>query len=156
MRNFEDMRPQLSTLMRALERYVRVSRMAFDFGVGELLHPAEIHMVSLVVEKGGLSISDMAEHFGNTKGAASQMVSKLVKKGLLIREEDPEKKSRALVTATPRGRTAQANHMAFHSRHDKPFFAYLAQLNEDQYLVFDDLCTRMDLWMGSYLDSDEH
>ena len=147
--------PQLSFLARALEKYKRVEKIAHDFGVGETLYPSEIHMISTVATAGDVSITDLAEKFGNTKGAASQMVAKLVKRGFLEKSRDPVKKSRVLVTATPKGVRAHDHHMVHHAEHDKAFFTYLAKMNDEEYLVFDSLCRQMDLWMGSYFDQED-
>lgn len=152
MRTTKNIRADLSVLCMALEKYRQISRMPMDFGVGEPLFPAEIHVVSAVAGEGAMSVTDIARRFGNTKGAASQLVARLEAKGLLAKEADPAKGSRRIVRATQRGKKAHEAHLAFHERHDGPFRAYLMGLDESGYQCFSELCTRMNEWMGTYLE----
>jgi DNA-binding MarR family transcriptional regulator len=145
------MESDLIDLGRAFEKYLSVNKMPLDFGVGEPLYPSEIHMISTVARKGVVNVTELARHLGKTKGAASQMVGKLVKKGLLSKSPDPEKKSRILVAATDKGRVAHEAHMEFHAAHDRLFIDYLAELAPEEYRTFSTLCRRMNAWMDSYL-----
>ncbi len=156
MRNFEDMHDQLRTLCRVLEKYTRVSRMPMDFGVDEPLFPSEVHMISAVHELGEASVSELGKQFGTTKGAASQMVDKLVAKGLLTKERDPEKRSRLIIRTTERGDTAHFNHTAHHNDNDREFFQFIEELPEDEYRTFDKLLTEMNRWMDSYLGNNDN
>lgn len=151
MRTFTDMQPQLSALCGVLEKYVRVSRTPVDFGGGEPLFPQEIHFVSACAWAGGASVSDLCRRFGTTRGAASQMVGKLVRKGLLAKRRDPEKGSRLIVEPTEKGLAAHRAHMAFHEVHDGRFLDFLAGLCTEEYEVFAALCGEMGRWMDSYL-----
>ena len=148
----QEMQPQLSALCGALEKYSRIARMPLDLGTGETLYPQEIHVVSAVAGADGTSVSELSRRFGATKGAASQMVGKLVRKGYLTKRRDPHKGSRLIVEATEAGRAVHEAHMAFHAEHDRAFFSWLAGLCRQEYEVFAALCAEMDHWMDSYLD----
>ena len=152
MKHYDEIQPQLATLCTVLEKYTRISKMPFDFGIGEELFPQEIHLISAVAHTGRASVSELARRFGTTKGAASQMVGKLVDKGLLTKRRDPDKGSRLIIEPTDKGRAAHEGHMNFHKEHDRPFFDWLAGLCTEEYQFFSALCEKMDIWMDSYLD----
>ncbi len=154
MRNFEDMQKELATLSKILEKYLRISKMPHDFGVGELLFPSEIHLISTIAVQEKISVTELARQHGTTKGAISQVLGKLEKKGFVIRKTDPEKRSRVHVSVTDKGMTAHLEHYAYHSRHDADFIAYLAALNQNDYQCFSALCEEMNRWMNTYLEQE--
>jgi DNA-binding MarR family transcriptional regulator len=50
----------------------------------------------------------MAETLGVTKGAVSQTLARLVRKGILTKEKDPYNKNELAITLTPLGKRAYA------------------------------------------------
>ncbi|WP_421900888.1 MarR family winged helix-turn-helix transcriptional regulator [Maridesulfovibrio sp.] len=136
---------------RVLVKYNMVERRAFDFGVGIKLYPSEVHTLSAVDKLGDCGVTDLARESGVTKGATSQLVSKLVKKGLMFKEADPENGSKVILRLTELGKTASDNHYKFHMDHDREFIDYLRAMSEEELKVFDDICSKMNDWMDSYL-----
>lgn len=153
MRTIHDMQPEVGALCEVLEKYSRICRIPLDIGTGEKLYPQEVHVISAVVVSGHASVSELSARFGATKGAASQMVGKLVKKGFLTKRRDPDKGSRLIVEATDMGRSVHEAHMGFHAEHDKFFFNWLSGLCTEEYRVFSALCGEMNRWMDGYLKS---
>ncbi|MCJ2163347.1 MULTISPECIES: MarR family winged helix-turn-helix transcriptional regulator [unclassified Pseudodesulfovibrio] len=151
MKTFEEMTPVLRDLGRAMAKYALVERKAFDFGIGVELFPAEIHMITAVDMRDGAGVTELAEEFGITKGAVSQLVAKLVKKGFLVKESDPENGSRVVIRTTELGHAASENHIAFHRDHDRVFLKYVAQLDEASYEIVRTMSRQMNLWMDNYL-----
>ena len=143
--------PVLRQWSRAMTKFSLVNRKAFDFGVGMKLYPAEIHMVTTVDMFGQVGVTELAEEFGTTKGAASQLVGKLVGKGLLIKDTDPDNRSRVIIRTTELGQKASKNHLDFHKEHDKEFLAYLGTLDDDSYETVSRLGKEMNCWMDRYL-----
>lgn len=152
MRSFDEMRPVLQLLGRAMAKYSVIDRQPFDFGVGMELYPAEIHMVTTVDMLEGASVTELAREFNVTKGAVSQQVAKLVKKGLLEKKGDPANGSRVIITTTDLGKTASDNHLDFHREYDKAFHAYLGGLDSASYKGVAQLAEEMNKWMDSYLE----
>lgn len=151
MRTFEEITPVLRDFSRAMSKYAILDRKAFDFGIGIKLFPAEIHMLTAIEQKDGIGVTELAEEFRITKGAVSQLVTKLIKKDLVQKTKNPEHGSRILIKATDLGRTACQHHVEFHKKHDKEFFEYLGQLDENSYKVIQKMAQQMNLWMDSYL-----
>jgi DNA-binding MarR family transcriptional regulator len=50
---------------------------------GYRLHKAEVHLVEVIGKVPGITVSDIADSMGVTKGAVSQLTSKLMQKGLI-------------------------------------------------------------------------
>lgn len=152
MRQLKDMKEEFNHLGEMFEKYVQISKRAFDFGVGITIYPSEIHAVAALCEHGSMSITELARNGGVSKAAMSQLVSKLEKKGLAYRETAPDNLSKQVVKPTELGQKAQENHLRFHEEHDREFLAFIASLPDGEYTVFKELCRQMNRWMDTYLD----
>lgn len=151
MRTFEEMMPVFKNLGKAMAKYSVIDRRAFNFGVGVDLYPAEIHMITVVESLDEAGVTELAEELSITKGAVSQLVAKLVKKGLLIKESNPEHGARVIIRTTTLGSTASKNHLAFHEDHDRDFLKYLSELDDASYEAIHKMSKKMNLWMDNYL-----
>ena len=87
---------------------------AHDFGTGVQLYRSEIHTVRAVGENPGVNVTALAEHMGVTKGAVSQMVNRLVKKGLIRKGRAPDNAREVRLELTDVGWTGFQNHERFH------------------------------------------
>jgi len=151
MRSIEEMKEEFHLLGQILDKYLRVEKLPHDFGVGIELHSAEIHTVSTICIHGEISITDLARRAGITKGAVSQVITKLEKKGLVYKRTAPDNLSKSLVGPTELGRQAQKEHINFHMRHDKDLINHLANLPDNEFRVIQRLLKTMDKWMDTYL-----
>lgn len=84
------------------------------FGTGMALSRAEIHTVQAVGHASELNMTALAASLGVTKGAASQMVSKLVAKGLIEKRASPVSAREVTLALTPLGRRGHLAHERFH------------------------------------------
>lgn len=85
-----------------------------DFGCGVLLFPAEVHTLAAIHENPLASGTELAAILGVTKGAISQMLTKLQTKSLVIKRFAPgsEKQKRFVLTET--GIQAFEGHESYH------------------------------------------
>ncbi|MEF2229361.1 MAG: MarR family winged helix-turn-helix transcriptional regulator [Pseudodesulfovibrio sp.] len=150
MRSFDELLPVFNLLGGAFTKYSLIDRKPLDFGVGVTLYPSEIHMVSRVDAREGVGVTELAEELGITKGAVSQLISRLEKKGMVAKEPDPDNRVRVLIRTTDLGHVASENHMAFHLSHDREFLEYLAGLDEASYAAVVRLAEEVNRWMDSY------
>ena len=80
------MRTEEEKLMLAFKRLIHLlttgKRSPHEFG-GISLYRAEVHILEIIGQRPGISGSDIVKDMKVTKGAVSQIISKLWKKGLL-------------------------------------------------------------------------
>lgn len=84
-----------------------------DYGTGELYTAVEVHTVTLIEENPGITSSEIAERNMRTKGAVSQIISKLEKKDLVRREKDPNNGRRNHLYVTPKGLELSLKHKEY-------------------------------------------
>ncbi len=145
------MKNEFEHLSAVLAKFNRISKLPLDFGVGILINPSEIHAVAKLCDHGPMSLTELADMAFVTKGAMSQLVSRLEKKGLVYREVAENNQSKQILHPTKLGERAQRGHMKFHEEHDREFFSYVASMPDAEYNVFKEVCRRMDRWMDNYL-----
>src|SRR5210317_977618 len=76
-----------------------------SFGTGEIISHSEIHLIEIIGDTQDLSVTDLSRHMGVTKGAVSQSLKRLEKKGFTTKKTDPENLSRTIVMLTSKGQT---------------------------------------------------
>jgi DNA-binding MarR family transcriptional regulator len=88
--------------------------MPHDFGTGVNLYRAEIHMIAAIAENPYCNMTGFAEKIGVTKGAVSQTIGKLVRKGLVRKVNAPGNSRDVMLELTEQGWVGCRNHEAFH------------------------------------------
>ena len=101
--------------------------------VGDIsLYPSEVHMLLLISNEIDTNATEMARHLCLTKGAVSQTITRLEKKGILKKIKDNYKKNELTLILTEFGKVVskKCQHIenTFTKRHDK----YLSSISEDE------------------------
>jgi DNA-binding MarR family transcriptional regulator len=102
------------------------------FGTETDLTGSEIHLVEVIGQNEGLSVTDMAKRLGITKGAVSQTLKKIDEKGLVSKEIDPTNTSRITVRLSTKGKVGYYSHLQWHEKMDGGFRDYFVHLPEDK------------------------
>ena len=104
---------------------------------------AELHLIELVGENEGCSVTQLARLKGITKGAVSQSLKRLEHRGLTRKEESPENLSRARVLLTAKGQTVYDAHQEWHATMDGGFKDYMTRLDPEQVRFIDEFMSRV-------------
>ncbi len=85
-----------------------------DYGTGELINMVEVHTLTAIEDNPGINVSELALMWNRTKGAISQTVTKLEKKGYIERRKQEGNAKTVMLFPTEKGvRLSQA-----HKRYD--------------------------------------
>lgn len=96
----------LRQLQRVINKIIHMEKnLKFQFE-GITLYPSEIHLLLIIDEKYATNATRMADQLGITKGAVSQTLTRLEKKGVLIKSKDPNNKNELTLEFTPLGAQA--------------------------------------------------
>lgn len=88
------------------------------FGTDTPLYHSEIHMLSFISEHKDLHISGIARELGLTRGAVSQTIMRLEKKGFVRKRADSKNSRRIVLEMTQKGEIACRNHERQHASYD--------------------------------------
>ncbi|MCQ5130875.1 MarR family winged helix-turn-helix transcriptional regulator [Butyricicoccus faecihominis] len=111
MRDFSE----LTALMeRVVHKYTRWEDKKRTYGTEVPLSKAEIHTIAAVGDHPNINITALAEVMGVTKGAASQMIYKLVDKGAVEKRVSPDSDTEVVLNLTAAGKKNHEAHAAYH------------------------------------------
>lgn len=125
------------SFLDAVEQFNRYDKKARTFGTDHELFLAEIHLIDFIGRSEDCCISDIAKSLHVTKGAVSQMVKKLERKGYLAKAGDPENRVRVIVQLTQKGGRAFREHCRYHRELDEKISAVLKDYDEGQQLTIE-------------------
>ena|GEM_PF-644452 len=97
-------------------KIARAEEMPIPVEDGLFVTTREAHTIEAVGRLPQMSVTDVANAFGITKSAASQMVSKLCAKGFLEKKQAPHSNKEYQLTLTPLGEKAFEAHERFHGQ----------------------------------------
>ncbi|MGD8400395.1 MAG: MarR family transcriptional regulator [Bacillota bacterium] len=134
MMNIDNIRKERISyaFLRVIFKFFEIDRKTRFYGTDTPLFYAEIHLIKAIKENEGIHITGLAQRLGVTKGAVSQMLFKLEKKGFIIKEKDATNQSRFLLKLTPKGEIAHENHMRLHREFDNLVNGVLIQEEDEQ------------------------
>ena len=121
---------EISNLIeRVIHKYVLMEKRALDYGNGITLSQQEIQTVMLIGSNPGLSVTEIAKMRGITKGTASQMLYKLVDKGLIEKRVSAHSDAQISVFLTAVGQETSCLHDAYHKQKVQPVYEYISKLS---------------------------
>lgn len=136
--------------------YQEMEKQPRKYGTDEYLTSSEIHLIELIGDAdANLSVTDLAKNSRVTKGAISQHLKKLEKKGLTTKEEDPTNVSRSRVSLTSKGKAAYYSHRYWHETMDGGYLAYLSTLEADKIEFLLEFMNVVERFMQSVIASND-
>jgi DNA-binding MarR family transcriptional regulator len=119
-------------LFRLLNKHAQLEALPVSLRDGTNLTHRELHVLDAIGEHAQNSVSDVGDRLGVTKSAASQMISKLTKKGLVEKHyaSNSNKEYRLRLTGT--GKEAFLLHKRVHGKHMVDIIARLETFSLSQ------------------------
>lgn len=82
-------------------------------GSGELVSMVEIHVLTIIADQPGITVSQLAKSWGTTKGAISQNLKKLEKKELIFRQKESGNAKTVHIYPTEKGERLSTAHKTY-------------------------------------------
>lgn len=96
------------------------------------LFPSEIHLLDVIAQDQGINASEMAARLGVTKGAVSQTLARLEKKGVVHKTKDLHNKNELTVHFTKLGNEIFEQHRKTRAALQERFVGYLAGVSAEE------------------------
>lgn len=116
--------------LRIVIKLFQLDKKTRYYGTDQSLYEAEIHMIKSIKENEGIHVTGLADMLGVTKGAVSQIIMKLERKGMIIKETDPNNLSRLVLRLTQKGNIAYLHHENLHREFEELFISILENATE--------------------------
>lgn len=129
----------------------KLDQKAIDFGTGEKLYASELHTIEAIGEKCGDTVTELCNLFGITKGAVSQIISKLEKKQLISKERNREYTKEINISLTEKGWIIFKSHKELHNKMDVEFLSFMKTIPEDQLNIFLSILKNMEKYIDDFM-----
>lgn len=129
----------------------RLEKKAIDFGTGEKLFASELHAIDAIGKKQRTTVTALCNQFGVTKGAVSQIIGKLEKKGCVLKERNREDGKEIDITLTEKGWKVFAFHEELHGEMDEELFNFMKTIPEDRLRDFLEILTHVEKYVDRFL-----
>jgi DNA-binding MarR family transcriptional regulator len=91
------------TVMETIPMVMRFIRTEMRHHRASVLSVPQLRALAFLDGSPGACLFHVADHLGVTRPTASVIVDRLVRRGLLLRSEDPRERRRLVLTLTPKG-----------------------------------------------------
>lgn len=136
---------ELSRLMeRTIHKYIQAEKQPHSYGPGIMLSQTEIHTIAIIGDHPEINVTELAKQRGVTKGAASQMVYKLVDKGYVQKSVSPNSDTEVCLVLTEQGKVPYEGHKQYHENSGTEFFKSLSDMPEEVQDYFIKILTEFD------------
>ena len=139
----------MESFIRMVHQYKALEKYPMNYGTKHEFYHSERHILDVFGDNPDKNMSEMANMIGVTKGAISQFVAKLEKKGALRRYREPGNDKEIRVELTPLGRDIYRKHQAVNQ---ETVFALLKELQQQSPDKIEFLL-RIFRWLEEYLET---
>ncbi|MGD0279776.1 MAG: MarR family transcriptional regulator [Smithella sp.] len=136
--------------MRLINKYISLEKELYNFGIDELLTPAEIHTIDCIGRNSGINVTNLAEKLGVTKGAVSQMVNKLKKKDLVTKLKDSENDRDVILLLSKKGKMAFGGHIKFHMDMYNDIMRLIENISTNEINSFMEIINKIEFYLDRY------
>ncbi len=143
------------TFLRVVTKLSEIDRKTRCYGTDQPLFNAEIHMIKSIKENEGIHVTGLADMLGVTKGAVSQVIQKLERKGMIVKDTDPRNLSKLALHLTPKGETAYMHHEDLHRQFDELFDIVLENASEENKTFLKNFLNSLDGQIDTF-ENEEH
>jgi len=136
--------------MKLANKYNSLEKELYNFGIDELLTPAEIHTIDCIGKNNGINVTNLAEKLGVTKGAVSQMVNKLKKRDLVIKLKDSENDRDVILLLSKKGKIAFEGHRKFHMDMYNDIMRLLENISFKEVNLFKEIINKVEFYLDRH------
>lgn len=115
-----------------INKYNTLEKRPNDFGTGTMLYRSEIHMIDMIGKNNNINVTNLAARLGITKGAVSQSIDRLKKKGMVIKKLSPETENEVVLSLTEKGSQAYLEHINYHQKLYETLEGYLQDISSHE------------------------
>lgn len=142
------------TLLRIVWKLFEIDNQIRNYGTDKPLFEAEIHMIKAVKEHEGIHITGLADLLGVTKGAVSQVIMKLQKKGMIIKTKDEKNQSKLSISLTEKGNIAFLNHEELHGKFDRLVQDILDKVSNEHTVLLREFFTSLESRIDDFMSKE--
>lgn len=130
---------QITNLLRnVIDEVVAKEKRPVTLSTNELIYRFELHIIEAIGNNANITVNELAKKMNVTKGAISQVVTKLVQKGIVVRNKNLYNKKIVELVLTSKGEKIYQGHEQFHANINEQISEHLSKYSEAELqLIYD-------------------
>jgi DNA-binding MarR family transcriptional regulator len=138
----------IELFIRMVNKYNSLEKVPARHGTRHNLYHSERHMLDKIGDNTGMNVTEFAAAAGVTKGAISQLVTKLEKKGIVRRYKKSTNDKEVFLELTKSGRQVYKRHKEINERTILPLNEELSKHSDEEV----EFLLNMFKWFNDFLD----
>lgn len=138
---------------RIINKYNSSEKIDRYYGTNTKLSRSEIHTINVIGKNPDISVTEIAKIQGITKGAVSQMISKLIKKGFITKSISKESEAKVCLGLTETGIIAFNEHKKYHEKTQESFFKMIREMSDEKYEMMIDIMESFESLLDSAINN---
>ena len=130
-------------LVRVANKLRVINKNSFDYGTGESINTFDIHIIDAIGRGYGRNVTDLADWFYVTKGAISQVVSRLNQGGYINKDRNPVYCREVVLSLTAKGEIALSGYEKVSRKIYEGFLTELETIDEEKLLEMKELLVQI-------------
>ena len=130
-------------LFKLLNLFKEMENTQFKISDNITVYPGEIHMISAIAKSNGINVTEVAARLDISKSAASQMINKLVRKGLIEKAYTQQNNKEIRLLLTREGKTALDIVEKRHLELKEKFFSFAPTFSDEKWHNYRDFLSKM-------------
>ena len=139
--NFDNLLIKFNSIINKITRIEKKAIFNID-GIHLTTH--QIHLIDLIGRFPNINVTELANASGVTKGAVSQKLSWLEKRGFLVKVKGDENNKEIFVKLTDSGHRAFDMHLEYHRKFDSELFDMFRNMSEENATFVNAALTKVD------------
>jgi DNA-binding MarR family transcriptional regulator len=130
--NQEQLMQLIQGFVRIMNKFNADEKKSIDYGTGNRLFRSEVHTIEAIGDNPDINVTDLALYLGVTKGAISQIVDKLIKKGLVNKVMATPGVNEVALSLTEKGMLVHKKHKEHHAEMYREIAQMMAHCSPEQ------------------------
>ncbi len=130
-------------LFKLLNLFKEMENTQFEISDNITVYPGEIHMISAIAKSNGINVTEVATRLDISKSAASQMIKKLVRKGLIEKAHTQQNNKEIRLLLTREGKTVYDFAEKSHLELKEKFFSFAQGFSDEKWHDYSDFLSKM-------------
>jgi DNA-binding MarR family transcriptional regulator len=128
----------------------KLEKRSAKFGTNEKLFASEIHAIQAIGKKKGNTVTELCSLFGITKGAVSQIITKLEKKKYILKKRNKNYSKEINIFLTEKGWKVFNVHEEMHNKMDIELFGFMKTISEVQIKDFINIISNIEKYIDKF------
>lgn len=125
-------------ISRVTTEYESVPR---KYGTEDEIFMVEAHTLNLIGDNENITMTDLVNITKKTKGAISQMIDKLIKKGMVCKTKDANDQRKSILSLTEKGKIIYDYHKKLDEREYGKIFSQMEHYSMEELKLFLNIST---------------